>query len=271
MILSDFKRFQYSRLVNLDTVFYDSHIHLADSEYSNILPYLLASMNALHIKACSVTVDVGTSNTALKLLGSNRDIVRNFVGIHPQFANGKNSSGFDEIVLQHHEIIDGIGEIGLDPTYCDFRKDYSEQIKVFEHMLDIATELQKPVSIHSRGSLDEILDTLSTYDYLKACLHWFDGTERQLEKSMELGLYVSYGPSVVYSKRKRKLLRLTDNCRLLTETDGPVKYPACFKYVKALPTSMLASIVYTISQERKIPFRESSVQICCNSIDFFGS
>jgi TatD DNase family protein len=228
-------------------------------------------MNALHIKACSVTVDVATSNAALKLFRLNRDIVRNFVGIHPQFANENNSSQFDDIVLKNHEIIDGIGEIGLDPTYCDFRTDYSEQIKVFGHMLDIATELQKPVSIHSRGSLDEILDILSTYDCLKACLHWFDGTEKQLERSMELGLYVSYGPSVVYSKRKRKLLKLTDNCRLLTETDGPVKYHACFEYVTALPTSMLASIVYTISQERKIPFRESSVQICCNSIDFFDS
>jgi len=228
-------------------------------------------MNALHIKACSVTVDVATSNAALKLFRLNRDIVRNFVGIHPQFANGNNSSRFDEIVLQNHEFIDGIGEIGLDPTYCDLRKEYSEQIKVFEHMLDIATELHKPVSIHSRGSLDEILDILSTYDYLKACLHWFDGTEKQLERSMELGLYVSYGPSVVYSKRKRKLLKLTDSGRLLTETDGPVKYHACFEHVTALPTSMLASIVYTISQERKISFRESSVQICCNSIDFFGS
>jgi TatD DNase family protein len=255
----------------LDAIFYDSHIHLADSEYSDILPYLLASMNALHIKACSVTVDIETSNRALKLFGSNRDIVRNFVGIHPQYANAKNSSGFDQIVLQNHQVIDGIGEIGLDPTYCDLRNDYSEQIKVFKHMLEIAKELKKPVSIHSRGSLDEILNILSTYDYLKICLHWFDGTERQLQRSMDMGLYVSYSPSVVYSKRKRRLLKLTDNCKLLIETDGPVKYPACFEHVTALPTSMLASIVYTISQELKTPFRESSVQICYNSIDFFGS
>jgi TatD DNase family protein len=251
-------------------MFYDSHIHLVDYQYSNILPYLLTSMKALYIKACSVTVDVLTSNRALNLFESNRDVVRNFVGIHPEFASPANSSAFDHIVSQNHELIDGIGEIGLDPAYCESQNNYSEQIDVFRHMLDIATELEKPVSVHSRGSLDEILDILSIYNHLKICLHWFDGTERQLERSMEMGLYVSYGPSVVYSKKKKKLMKLTDSKRLLIETDGPVKYPACFEYVMPLPTSMLASIINTISQELKIPFQESSGQISSNSNNFFG-
>lgn len=254
-----------------DISFYDSHIHLSDTEYSDILSYLLESMNALNIKACSVTVDIGTSIRALKLFHSQRDIVRNFVGIHPQFANITESSVFEEIVSQNQEIIDGIGEIGLDSKYCDAHNDYSVQRKVFEQMLDIASEIEKPVSIHSRGSLDEILDILSGYDGLKVCLHWFDGNEKQLLRSMEMGLYVSYGPSVVYSMRKRKLLKLTNLSRLLTETDGPVKYPACFEYVTAMPTSMLASIVYAISQVHKISFRDTSAKIFCNSIDFFGS
>jgi TatD DNase family protein len=254
---------------NSDISFFDSHIHLVDTEYSDILPYLINSMNALNIQACSVTVDVETSIRALKLFRSNREIVRNFVGIHPQFASRMQSSEFEEIVSQNHEIIDGIGEIGIDRKYCGSQTDYSEQRKVFEHMLDIATEIEKPVSIHSRGSLDEILDILSAYDCLKVCLHWFDGTEKQLQRSMEMGLYVSYGPSVVYSMRKRKLLKLTNTCKILTETDGPVKYPSCFEYVTAMPTSMLASIVYTISQVRKISFNDASAQICCNSNRFF--
>ena len=144
-----------------DISFYDSHIHLSDTEYSDILSYLLESMNALNIKACSVTVDIGTSIRALKLFQSQREIIRNFVGIHPQFANRTESSVFEEIVSQNHEIIDGIGEIGLDSKYCDGQNDYSVQRKVFEQMLDIASVIKKPVSIHSRGSLDEILDDCS--------------------------------------------------------------------------------------------------------------
>jgi TatD DNase family protein len=115
-------------------------------------------------------------------------------------------------------------------------------------MLTIAETYDKPISIHSRNSLDEILSVLSTYNLKKACLHWFDGTPQQLEKSLDLGLYISYGPSIVYSKKKQGLLKLTSEKRLLVETDGPVRYPSCFKNVITLPTSTLMSVVRSISE-----------------------
>ena len=78
-------------------------------------------------------------------------------------------------------------------------------------------------------------------------------------------LYVSYGPPVVYSKRKKKLLRLTDAEKILIETDGPVKYYACFEDVTSFPTSMLPSVINSISQELAISFEETSALIERNS------
>lgn len=255
----------------MNPVLYDSHIHLTDTEYDSFLPSILASLKGMRIKACSVTVDISTTSKALRLFGSKdaNNIVYNFVGIHPQHAY-ENISSFEEMVTSNINNIDGIGEIGLDPTYYDRDKNTENmQNQVFNKMLTLAETYAKPVSIHSRQSLDNILNVLSTYNLKKVCLHWFDGSPQQLEKSLGMGLHVSYGPPLVYSKRKQVLLKLTDEEKILIETDGPVRYPSCFKNIITLPTSVLMSVIRGMSAVLCKSPKDIADKLEQNSIMFF--
>ena len=252
-------------------VLYDSHIHLTDTEYDNFLLSILVTLKGMRIKACSVTVNTSTSLKALRLFGEKdvHNIVYNFLGIHPQYAD-ENISQFEEMVSFNIHNIDGIGEIGLDPTYYNQEKNTKVmQDQVFTKMLTIAETYDKPISVHSRQSLDEILNVLSTYNLKKACLHWFDGSPQQLEKSLDMGLYVSYGPSLIYSKKKQSLLKLTDQGKLLIETDGPVRYPSCLKNVITLPTSALMSVVRSMSEVLCLTPKNVTEKLEKNSILFF--
>jgi len=225
----------------------------------------------MSIKACSVTVNTSTSLKALRLFGEKdvHNIVYNFLGIHPQYAE-ENISQFEEMVSSNIHNIDGIGEIGLDPTYYNQDKNTKVlQDQVFTKMLTIAETYDKPISVHSRQSLDEVLNVLSTYNLKKACLHWFDGSPQQLEKSLDMGLYVSFGPSLIYSKKKQGLLKLTDQGKLLIETDGPVRYPSCFKNVITLPTSVLMSVVRSMSEVLCLSPKNVAEKVERNSILFF--
>jgi len=227
-------------------------------------------MRELRIKGCSVTIDVSTSRRAIDMFSeANRDVVFNFVGIHPEFAQTEEFSEFEDLVAQNRNFIDGIGEIGLDHSY-DTSKDYnySKQVDIFQKMLNLAEEIEKPVSIHSRGTLDEILNLIPSYDNLDACLHWFDGTEKQLQRSMDMGLYVSYGPLIAYSRNKKKLLSLADRNKILIETDGPVRYSGCFR--SSLPTNMLITILNIMSNELKMTFEEAMCIVSTNSHMFFN-
>lgn len=255
----------------MNPILYDAHIHLTDIEYDSFLPSIIATLKGMRIKACSVTVDFSTSLKALRLFGGNdvSKIVYNFVGIHPQYAN-EDTSKFEETVTSNIESIDGIGEIGLDPTYNDGDKNTETlQNQVFNKMLTIAETYDKPVSIHSRQSLDNILNVLSTYNLKNVCLHWFDGSPEQLERSLSMGLHVSYGPSLVYSKKKQVLLKLTDQGKILIETDGPVRYPSCFKNIVTLPTSALMSVVRSMANVLCISPRDMADKLEENSILFF--
>lgn len=255
----------------MNPTLYDSHIHLTDAEYDSYLPSILATLKGMRIKACSVTVDCATSSKALRLFGDKdvNKIVYNFVGIHPQHAN-EDILLFEEMVASNIKSIDGIGEIGLDPTYIDGDKNTEMlQYQVFNKMLTIAETYDKPVSIHSRQSLDKILNVLSTYNLKKMCLHWFDGSPQQLEKSLGMGLHVSFGPPIVYSKKKQELVKLTDQGKMLIETDGPVRYPSCFKNIITLPTSALMSVVRCMANILCMSPRDMAGKLEENSISFF--
>ena len=255
----------------MNPILYDSHIHLTDTEYDSFLPSILATLKGMRIKACSVTVDISTTSKALRLFEGKdaNNIIYNFVGIHPQHAN-ENISPFEEMVASNIDNIDGIGEIGLDPTYYDGDKNTENmQNQIFNKMLTLAETYEIPVSIHSRQSLDNILNVLSTYNLKKVCLHWFDGSPQQLEKSLSMGLHVSYGPSLVYSKKKQILLKLTDEGKILVETDGPVRYPSCFKNIITLPSSVLMSVIRSMSVVLCKSPKDMADKLEENSIMFF--
>ena len=124
----------------MDPLFYDSHIHLVDEYYANFLTQILTSMRELRIKGCSVTMDISTSRRAIDMFSeANRDVVFNFVGIHPEFAQIEEFSEFEDLVAQNRNFIDGIGEIGLDHSY-DTSKDYnySKQVDIFQENVELS-------------------------------------------------------------------------------------------------------------------------------------
>ena len=142
-------------------------------------------------------MDVENSLQTLKLADSN-NLVLPFIGIHPEYANNDCEKMIDLIEDNHHRI-SGIGEIGLDPTYASNDADTKRQIHVFETLLSVAEKFDKPVSIHSRKSLDDIFQIMTSYNTKHALLHWFDGSKKQLQKAMDMGFFVSYGPVMIYA------------------------------------------------------------------------
>lgn len=251
---------------------YDAHIHLTDETYSQYLHHLLAGLHALGIVACSVTVDVVSSKRALDVFKQHRDIVKNFVGIHPEAAARENIDEFMEIFSGNLKYIDGIGEIGLDKTYDERGiASYEAQRKIFDAMLGLAESNGKPVSIHSRKALDDVLQILPSYKLRGTLLHWFAGSKKQLVQAMDMGLYVSFGPALVYSDDKKALLKHTSRDRILAETDGPVSYSHCFANLPATSTSFLISVVYSMAKVLGVDYEEAGSILEKNAMSYLST
>lgn len=250
---------------------YDAHIHLTDKEYSDYIGRIITGLRVMNIVACSVTVDIDTSIRSFALFNQHRDIVKQFVGIHPEAAAKDDIERFKEIFYNNLESIDGVGEIGLDGTYAE--KGIASLVRqnvVFRAMLELAESTGKPVSIHSRKSLDDILEVLPSYKLRGTLLHWFAGSKRQLTRSTDMGLYVSYGPVLVYSEEKKVLLKNTPRDKLLVETDGPVRYAKCFENLPAISSSFLVSVVSSAASALDLSYDETCALIDRNTNAFLS-
>ncbi len=227
------------------TWLYDAHIHLSDSEYEDDITRILNSMKNIHIKACCVSMDYISSQKTLEL-GKKSDLIFPFIGVHPEKAQDNVQPVF-ELINKNKEIISGVGEIGLDPTYSNSDEELLKQEQVFRTQLSYAEKFKKPVSIHSRKSLTEVLKILPSYNIPTVLLHWFDGNKKQLKQAMDLECYVSFGPVMVSSKDKQVLLSKTDKNRILVETDGPVRFSRCFNN-KIAQIDFIPSVVFCASK-----------------------
>ncbi len=227
------------------TWLYDSHIHLSDPDYEYDLNHTIKGMENMKIKACCVSMDNMTSKRTLEL-GRKSKLILPFIGIHPECAND-DLELMTNLIRENQQHISGIGEIGLDPTYVKSSEDSKRQIHLFESLLSLAEKLQKPISIHSRKSLDDIFSIMTSYDTKHALLHWFDGSKKQLQKAMDMNFFVSYGPVMIYSNDKQILLSKTSETKILVETDGPVKFSKCFE-MKSGQISFIPSVVFCASK-----------------------
>ena len=249
------------------TWYFDSHIHLSDPLYSSNMQFTLTQMQLLKIKACCVSMDNENSLHTLEL-AQKSDLILPFIGIHPEHSQD-NLEQMITMIEKNHSIISGIGEIGLDPTYIQSDSDHKRQILVFETLLSLAEKFSKPVSIHSRKSLDDVFQIMTSYDTKHALLHWFDGSKKQLNRAMEMGFFVSYGPVLVYANDKQTLLSKTTESKILVETDGPVRFSRCFEG-KSGEISFIPSVIFCASKILDKSFDEVASLLEKNTNSFLG-
>ena len=246
------------------TRLYDAHVHLSDEWYAPNAGQIIRSMEVMGITACCVSVDYGSSLRTLELARRSRAVVP-FLGVHPEEARG-GAGDTEDLIRDNSSDVAGIGEIGLDKTLAS-GDGFARQRDVFAGMLELAEGLGKPVSVHSRRTLDDALDTLSSYRIGGVLLHWFDGNKRQLARAMDMGYYVSYGPVLTYADDKRSLLLRTRRDRILVETDGPVRFSRSFGHKPAVP-ALIPSVIFCVAQVHGLEAGEACEMIGDNTERF---
>ncbi len=246
---------------------FDSHIHLSDPQYSADMDFILQEMDFLKIKACCVSMDVKNSLETLDL-AKKSNLVLPFIGIHPECANDELEKVVT-LIENNHETLAGVGEIGLDPTYTDNDEDSKRQTLVFETLLSYAEKFNKPVSIHSRKSLDDVFEIMTSYNSKHALLHWFDGSKKQLQKAMDMGFFVSFGPVMIYANDKQTLLSKSDESKILVETDGPVRFSRCFE-MKSADIGFIPSVIFSASKVLGKSFDDTVLLLEKNSNTYLG-
>lgn len=155
-----------------------------------------------------------------------------------------------ENLLSHPSFI-ALGEIGLDktnPTYPDFEI----QKKVFLDQLKIASKLDIPVLVHSRGSEKEVLELLISNKIKNAIFHCYTGPTDLIKEIINGGYYLSYSGIITFNKSPldEQVLK-TPLDRLFIETDSPYLAPKPFRGKTNTPAyvSIIGEKISTLKNE----------------------
>jgi TatD DNase family protein len=207
-------------------------------------------------------VDRKSSDEALRLAGSDAN-VRAFVGIHPSEALKERGFSWVRGALGKAS---GLGEVGLDPKYSSVGP-RGAQVRVFLGQLAEAKKIGKPVQVHSRGAENECIDALVSLGLKRVLMHWFQSDEN-LPRVLDSGYWVSFGPSLIYSKRLQRMAARCDRTQVLTETDFPVGFGPLGR---AMGPVLIPSVVFRLADIWGLSFEDARASVSRNAEAFLGS
>ena len=194
----------------------DAHCH-----YDVIEPNGLKQASEKGIKTIIVNGVDAVSNLKALALSDNKQVFA-AIGLHPNNLQDLKENEIEYVIRMirdNNGRIVAIGEIGLDFRFAIENKVQKGQISVFESMLDLAAELDLPVSIHSRKALKKVLDILSEKHVRRVHLHFFDGNAEIAKRIAALGYMVSIAP-FEFEKNVKSITHIPIE-NIMAETDAP--------------------------------------------------
>ena len=205
-------------------MFIDTHTHLSYN-YGVSPPNFISSASIAGVKKIIVSCcDKESILEGLELI-KDFDNIYLTVGYHPENAGKVTEEDLDflESVINSCSKVVGIGEIGLDYYWVKDNKDCQKDL--FIKQLDIAKKFNLPVVIHSRDSIQDTYDVLSTYD-LKGDIHCFSGSSEMARLFIKLGYVIGIGGVVTFSNSKLyQVVKEIGLKNIVLETDSPYLCP----------------------------------------------
>ncbi len=191
------------------------------------------------------------------------------VGLHPTSVNEDFNK---ELHLIEKEMgtntYYGIGECGID-LYWD-KTYYKEQIKAFEYQLGIAKEMNFPVIIHSRESLDVIFEILKKHAYTRGVLHCFSGNADEARQAIDMGFLLGIGGVLTFKKSQMAdVVSEIGIDHLVLETDSPYLAPVPNRG-KRNESSYIPLIAQKIAEITKEEIKKVEEITTLNAINLFN-
>jgi TatD DNase family protein len=153
-----------------------------------------------------------------------------------------------------------IGEIGLDYKEANNDSEKAWQKHVFSSFLDLAVELHLPVSVHSRGAMDDVIEMIQSYNPSRTHIHFFDGDAGQARMVDELGCMISVPP--VDSKKRADAIKEMSLEHIMAESDSPI--------VGATPRDV-EKAVRTVAALKGMSFESTADVLTNNTKNFFNT
>jgi TatD DNase family protein len=255
----------------------DSHCHLNmldlapyDNDMANIIQHAKQN-DVTHLLSVSVTLE--DAPVLIKLAETYPEVYCS-VGVHPNEYPGQLFTSQMLIALANHPKVIAIGETGLD--FFRSEGDLTWQRNRYEHHIEAASFLNKPLIIHTRAAKKEALDILRHYSLHlpnppKAVMHCFTEDWDTAKTALDMGLYISFSGIVTFKNaiELQDVAKKVPLDKILVETDAPYLAPIPFRGKPNIPGYVRHTAEY-LAALRNESFDEFCLQTTHNFFRLFN-
>lgn len=207
----------------------DSHCHINDQLFKEKPgDYIKEAGKSGVFQFLVVGFDVKSSADALEI--SNKfDECFAAVGIHPSDVKNAGEHDLDDIKkLANNKKAIAIGEIGLDYYWDKDESIRKQQKEYFIKQIQIANELNLPISIHCRDAIEDCLNILKEHPAKRGgIMHCYAGSLEMSKDFINLGFLIGLGGTVTFknSVRPKEVAAKVPSSAYVIETDAPYLTP----------------------------------------------
>lgn len=126
-----------------------------------------------------------------------------------------------EFIRENSDVMTAIGEVGIDYYW---EKNPVKQCENFTKFIKLAGELDKPIVVHARNSMEDVLHCLKNHSS-EVLIHCFSGGKEHAKECMDRGYYMIFNTSSCFLPDRKSLIKFVDLDYMLTETDSPYNHP----------------------------------------------
>jgi TatD DNase family protein len=197
------------------------------------------------------------------------------VGLHPLDADKWTVETTDQItrLATSDSRVVAIGEMGLDFYKAE---NISQQEKVFESQLKIASKLDKPAIIHCRDAATRMAEMLRNFasnnNKIQGVMHCWSGTPEETQWFLDQLFYISFSGIITFKNAKsvQQSAKIVPSDRLLIETDCPFLAPVP-KRGKRNEPAYVKYVAEKLAELREVPVETIAAQTTANAQKLFFS
>ena len=193
------------------------------------------------------------------------------IGVHPHHAKDWKSGDVERLktLLLSSKKVVALGEIGLDYHYDNSPRDV--QRSVLEEQLLIAKELDLPVVVHNRDSIEDMMQIIERTQPTKAVLHCCTEKWSDVQAWIDRGYMLSFTGIATYPRAEeiRETIRQCPLEQMMIETDAPYLAPVPHRGQRNEP-AFVVEVAKLIAELKNLPLEQVADQTVTNTMEFFG-
>ena len=251
---------------------FDTHVHLNDKKYMDDLVEVIDRAKNEGVKYMLVVGYDQVSNQRAIELAEKYEFIYAAVGWHPVDAIYLTDELFDQLKEQlNHSKVVAVGECGLDYHWDTSPVDIQKE--VFVKQIQLAKEINKPLIIHTRDSIQDTYDILkeNSVDVIGGVMHCYSGSIEMARSFINLNFKISLGGPVTFTNGRRAQevathIPLED---LLIETDAPYLTPHPYRGTRNEP-AYVSMVAKKIAELKNISYEKVVKQTTFNACQLFN-